>query len=139
MKGLRRFTPLVLALALVALAVAPAAGARSPRTEMVTYDSGSGIHVMDYVWFEFAGTPEAQPLAGERTVAIEITDESGRAVAGVVHQGDAELGEICGRTEMPLRLVSRKWVHVHIYGGPAPDCDGVSAPTTGTVTFTFAR
>lgn len=137
MTGLRRFTPLLPALALVALSALPAAGARSARTEMVTYDSGSGIHVMDYVWFEFSGAPEAQPLAGERTVSIEITDESGRPVAGVVHQGDAELGEVCGRTETPLRLVSRKWVHVHIYGGPG--CDGVSVPTTGTVTFTFAR
>lgn len=135
MKRLRRFAPLPLALVLVALAVAPAAGARSERREMVPYDKGSGVHLMDVVWIEVSGQPDSRPLAGEKAVSIEIVDDSGRPVAGVVHQGGAELGEICGQTEAPLRLVSRKSVHVHVYAGPG--CDGVSAPTTGTVTFTF--
>ena len=127
----------ILASALIVVALAPAGGAESERREMVPYDSGSGIHLMDVVWVEVAGVPESRPLAGEKKVSIEITDESGRPVAGVVHQGGADLGEICGQTEAPLRLVSRKSVHVHIYSGPG--CEGVSAPTSGTVTFTFTR
>ncbi|MDQ3951588.1 MAG: hypothetical protein M3279_01295 [Actinomycetota bacterium] len=127
----------ILASALIVAALAPAGGAESERREMIAYDSGSGVHVMDVVWIEVAGVPESRPLAGERKVSIEIADESGRPVAGVVHQGGADLGEICGQTEAPLRLVSRKSVHVHIYAGPA--CEGVSAPTSGTVTFTFTR
>ena len=126
----------ILTSALIVVALAPAWGARSERTEMVSYDRGSGIHLMDVVWIEVSGVPASRPLAGERKVSIEIADQSGRPVAGVVHQGGADLGEICGQTEAPLRLVSRKSVHVHIYAGPG--CDGVSVPTTGTVTFTFA-
>lgn len=106
---------------------------------MVPYDRASGVHVMDLVWFEIltGELPQARPLAREKTVSITLTDDSGRPVAGVVHQGDAELGSICGQTEAPLHLVSRKPVHVHIYSGPG--CADVSAPTTGNVRFTFER
>lgn len=130
-----------LALATVAtvVAVAPATGATRSRTETVAYESTSGAHVMDTVWVEVAsdGPPEARPLAKERTVSIALEDESGRPIAGVAHQGDAELGDFCGTTEAPLTLVNRKPVHVHVYSGPG--CADVSLPTTGTVTFTFAR
>lgn len=133
---------LVLAAALTAAVVGPATGGpRGDRTEMVTYERPSGIHVMDIAWIEIAGgvdaLPESRPLAGEKKVSIAIMDESGRPVAGVVHQGDADLGDICGQTDSPLQLVSRKPVHVHIYSGPG--CADVSAPTSGTVRFTFTR
>jgi hypothetical protein len=94
---------------------------------------------MDVAWVEIAAgdLPTAQPLAREKSVSITLEDESGRPIAGVVHQGDRELGELCGQTEAPLTLEGREAVHVHIYSGPG--CADVSVPTSGTVTFTFTR
>lgn len=130
-----------LALATVAtvVAVAPAAGASRSRTETVAYERTSGAHLEDQVWVEVAAgdLPEARPLARERSVSITLEDDSGRPIAGVVHQGEEELGEICGATEAPIALVNREPVHVHLYSGPG--CADVSLPTAGTVTFTFSR
>lgn len=130
-----------LALATIAatVVVAPASSAPRARTETVPYERASGLHLMDVAWIEIAtgDLPEARPLAREKTVSITLEDESGRPIAGVVHQGEHELGEICGATEAPLALVNREAVHVHVYSGPG--CADVSMPTTGTVTFTFTR
>lgn len=134
----RSITGLVLALVVAGL-VAPASGAPRQRVESVAYERASGIHLLDVAWIEVdAGElPQAAPLTKEKLVSVSITDDSGRPVGAAVHQGDAELGTICGQTETPLMLVSRKPVHVHIFSGPG--CDDVSAPTTGTVEFTFTR
>lgn len=132
-------TGLVLASVLTLAAVAPAAGGPRARTETAPYERASGVHLMDVAWMEIAAgeLPEAQPLARERSVSITIEDDSGRPVAGAVHQGEHELGDICGSTETPLALVNREPVHVHVYSGAG--CSDVSAPTTGSVTFTFTR
>lgn len=135
----RRTKTLVLSFALVVAVAAPAGGAARQRTETVAYERASGVHLLDVAWIEVAAgdLPQARPLAREKTVSVTITDDSGRPVAGVVHQGDAELGSVCGQTERPLPLVSREPVHVHVYSGPG--CADVSTPTTGSVEFTFAR
>ena len=131
----------VLALATVVtlVAVAPAAGAPRSRTETAAYESASGVHLMDVAWMEVAAgeLPSAQPLSREKFVSVTLEDESGRPVAGIVHQGDQELGDFCGATETPLALSGRKPVHVHVYSGAG--CSDVTLPTAGTVTFTFTR
>lgn len=131
-------TGLVLATVMAVVVTAPAGAARS-RTETVAYERASGVHVADTMWIEIAAgeLPEARPLAREKTVSITLEDDSGRPIAGVVHQGEQELGTICGATETPLALVNRQAVHVHVYSGAG--CADVSVPTAGTVTFTFAR
>lgn len=130
---------LVLACAAIVAVVAPATGAPRQRTETIAYDRPAGIHLADAAWIEVAAgeLPAARPLAREKTVSVAVTDDSGRPVAGVVHQGEAELGDFCGETEAPLQLASRAPVHVHIYSGPG--CSDVSTPTAGSVDFTFAR
>lgn len=130
---------LALAIAVTVVAVAPATGAPRSRTETAPYERASGAHLMDAAWIEVAAgdLPAAQPLAREKSVSITLEDESGRPIAAVVHQGDHELGELCGQTEAPLTLSGREPVHVHVYSGPG--CTDVSVPTSGTVTFTFTR
>lgn len=130
---------LLLASVIAAGALAPAAAAPRERTEMIPYERGSGIYFADVVTanFTLGDLPQAQPMRGEKAVSVAITDDSGRPVAALVHQGDAELGMICGQTDSPLQLVSRKPVHVHIYAGPG--CSDVSTPTQGAVEFTFTR
>lgn len=119
--------------------LAPAAGAARARTESAAYERSSGVHVLDAAWVEVAAgdLPQATPLGREKNVSITITDDSGRPVAAVVHQGDHELGAFCGATEAPLPLASREPVHVHVYSGAG--CADVSTPTAGTVEFTFTR
>ena len=130
---------LVLASTMAVVALAPATAAPAARTETVPYERGSGVRMVDTLTINLSlgPLPEARPVAGERKVSIEITDDSGRPVAAEVHQGDAELGIVCGQTEAPLTLVSRKPVHLHIYVGPG--CADVSTPTQGTAEFTFTR
>lgn len=130
---------LALASALIVAVVAPAAGAPRQRTETTAYDRPAGIHLVDAAWVELitAELPEARPQAREKFVSVTVTDDSGRPVAVVAHQGETELGAFCGQTEAPLPLASREPVHVHIYSGPG--CSDVSTPTAGTVEFTFTR
>ena len=130
---------LALATVVTVGAVAPATGAPRSRTETAAYERASGAHLTDVAWLEIAAgdLPTAQPLAREKSVSITLEDESGRPIAAVVHQGDNELGELCGQTEAPLTLSGRAAVHVHVYSGPG--CADVSLPTSGTVTFTFTR
>lgn len=127
---------IVLSTTLIALAAAPASGGPRERTEAVPYDSPAA-HAMDTVWVEVNGSPEASPAAGERLVSVILEDQSGRPVAGILHQGDRELGELCGATTRPVRLVSREPVHVHVYSGPG--CSDISIATRGTATFTFIK
>lgn len=135
----RTMKGLALATIVTVVAVAPATGAPRSRTETVAYERASGAHLMNVAWVEIAAgdLPAAQPLAREKTVSITLEDDSGRPIAGVVHQGDRELGEFCGQTEAPLTLAGREAVHVHVYSGPG--CADVSVPTAGTVIFTFAK
>ena len=130
---------LALSTVVTLVAIGPATGATRTRTETVAYERASGAHLDQKVWVEIAAgdLPEAQPLAREKSVSITLEDESGRPIAGVVHQGDEQLGELCGSTDAPLALVSRKPVHVHVFSGEG--CTDVSVPTSGTVTFTFSR
>lgn len=135
----RTMKGLALATVLTVVAVGPATGASRSRTETVAYERTSGAHLSDVVWAEVAAgdLPEATPRAREKSVSITLEDDSGRPIAGVVHQGEQELGDICGATDAPIALVSREPVHVHLYAGPG--CADVSVPTAGTVTFTFTR
>lgn len=127
---------LIPSVALLVLVAAPAAGGGSERTTTVPYDTPA-VLVGDALTVEINGVPEAAPARGEKTVSVVLEDESGRPVAGVIHQGDADLGDFCGATEQPVRLVSRKPVHVHVYSGPG--CSDVSVATQGTAAFTFAK
>lgn len=130
---------MVLAAVVTAAVAAPAGSAPRERTENVAYERASGVHLMDAAWVEVAAgeLPQATPRAREKAVSVAITDDSGRPVAAVVHQGDADLGAICGQSGAPLQLVSRQPVHVHVYTGPG--CADASTPTTGTIEFTFTR
>lgn len=123
--------------ALLILVAAPAAGGPRERTESVHYEVTSGMQVGDTLTLQVGQLPQARPAARERTVSIVLEDDSGRPVAGAVHQGDHELADICGATDAPVRFVTREPVHVHILTGPG--CSDVSVPTQGTVTFTFSR
>ena len=125
-----------LATTLLLLSIAPAAGGPRQRTENVPYDTPAG-NVMDTLWVEVSGAPEASPLAREKFVSVTLQDDSGRPVAAMLHQGDEELGAFCGSTEEPVRLANREPVHVHIFTGPG--CSDVSTATKGTATFTFTR
>ena len=135
----RRTKGLALAAVVTLVAVAPATGAPRSRTETVAYERASGAYLAETVLVNLSlgPMPEAAPQAREKTVAITLEDDSGRPVAGMVHQGEEELGTFCGQTETPLTLVSRKPVHVHVYSGEG--CADVTLPTTGSVTFTFSR
>jgi hypothetical protein len=136
-KTMRRPTKaLAPALALLVLAIAPASGAPGERTVTVPYDNPS-VQVADTVWVEVAGIEEAMPGRGEKMVSVALQDDSGRPVAAVLHQGNAELARFCGAMEQPVRLVNRKAVHLHVYTGPG--CSDVSIATQGTATFTFTR
>ncbi|HEV2755429.1 MAG TPA: hypothetical protein VG318_06595 [Actinomycetota bacterium] len=123
-------------LALLVLTIAPAAGGTSERTETVPYENPA-VLIGDAFTVQVNSAPEAVPARGEKTVSIVLEDESGRPVAGLLHQGDSELANFCGATEQPVRLVSRKPVHVHVYSGPG--CSDMSIATRGTVAFTFAK
>jgi hypothetical protein len=117
-------------------AAAPVNGAPRQRTETAPYEAPN-FAVLDTLWVQLGSAPEARPLAGEQTVSVSLTDDTGKPVSGVVHQGKYTLGEFCGATEQPLHLMNRKPVHVHVFLGDG--CSGGSLPTKGTVTFTFAR
>lgn len=130
----------VLAVALVVVGlVAPASGAPRQRVESVAYENATGVWASEVVLVNvsFGDMPQAAPMAKEKHVSVSITDDSGRPVIAAVHQGEAELGMICGQSDAPLALVSRKPVHLHIYSGPG--CGDVSTPTSGTVEFAFTR
>lgn len=132
----RIFKGLILAVTLLTVAAVPVHGAPRERTETAPYEAPN-FSVMDTLWISIGSAPEARPLAAERTVGVSLTDDSGQPVGGVVHQGKYTLGELCGATEEPLRLMNQKPVHVHVFVGDA--CPGGSLPTKGTVTFTFGR
>ncbi|MFN2587652.1 MAG: hypothetical protein ABR613_06010 [Actinomycetota bacterium] len=134
---MNRWTRVVVpSVAFLVLLATPAPGAPRERTETVPYDT-PGAHVLDVAWVEVNGAPEAMPQRGEKTVSVALQDDSGRPVAAVLHQGDAELAEFCGEMAEPVRLVGRKAVHVHVYSGPG--CSDVSIATQGTAAFTFGR
>lgn len=136
---MKRSTTTLVLLMIAAGSVTPASGAPRQRVESVAYERSAGIRASEVVSINvaFGDTPQAAPLAREKKVSITIVDDSGRPVAAAVHQGEAELAMICGETEAPLTLVSRRPVHLHIYSGPG--CDDVSTPTAGTVEFAFTR
>ena len=127
---------LVPSLALLALAIAPATGAPSERSVTVPYDNPS-VQIADALSVEVTGIEEAMPARGERMVSVALQDDTGRPVAAVLHQGNEEIARFCGAMEQPVRLVSRKAVHVHVYTGPG--CSDVSIATQGSATFTFTR
>lgn len=124
------------AVTLLAVAAAPVHGGPSQRTVTAPYEAPN-FAIMDSFYVQIGSAPEARPLASEKTVSVALTDDTGRPVSGVVHQGKYSLGELCGETEQPLRLMNQKPVHVHVYLGDG--CSGGSVPTKGTVTFTFGR
>jgi hypothetical protein len=132
----RPIKALVPSVALLLTAIAPATGAPAERTVTAPYDT-PGAQLADVATVEINGVAEAAPVRGEKTVSVALQDDSGRPVAAVLHQGDEEIADFCGATTEPVRLVSRKPVHVHVYAGPG--CSDVSVATQGTATFTFAR
>jgi hypothetical protein len=133
-----RAAALVCALGLLS-ALPAAAGPVAPRTVTVEYSGPNSFADPEgsaYASYGIFG--EAKPRPGERFIRVEVTDESGRPVLAEVHQANRELGgSFCGATPNRLRLPTRRSVHVHLYLGPG--CDDISAPTQGSITFTFER
>lgn len=127
---------LIPALALFVVAAAPAAGGGSERTATVPYENPA-VLIGDAFTVQVNSAPEAAPARGEKTVSVVLEDEIGRPVAGLLHQGDHDLGDFCGATARPIPLVNRKPVHVHVYSGPG--CSDVSVATRGTAAFTFTK
>ena len=133
----RAVKALVATFTLIVAVAAPASGEPSERTETLEYSSTSGTQLMDYFTVQVGPLPEIRPARGETAVSVVVEDASGRPVAAAVHQGDQDLGNICGATKGPVPLVSRKAVHVHVFSGAG--CSDVSLPTQGTITFTFVK
>lgn len=79
-----------------------------------------------------------KPQTGERFVSVSIEDAAGQPVLAELHQGNTDLtNRFCGETPEPVKLYRTAALHVHLYAGA--DCDGVSLPTQGTITFSFRR
>lgn len=79
---------------------------------------------------------EARPRSGERFVAAQVNDLSGRPVLAAIHQGSRALApDFCGEAPGPMRLHGRRSVHVHIYFDQG--CGGISLPIQGEVVLTF--
>ena len=127
---------LAVASLLAVVAVVPATAAPEPQRAL-SYDyqggdafvfEGAGIFVSSDMFL-------AQPRTDERFVTVEVADQTGRPVMAAAHQANKELGQpFCGTSD-PLRLVTRKPVHVHLFTGLG--CGDISVPTEGTVTLTF--
>ena len=125
---------------LVSASLSPAIAAPSSRTVSVGYEQPNTIvisAVSDGPTISTVSSEDVATAAGDRRVSATITDDSGQPVAAQVHQGNAELGVICGTGSEELTLVNRKPIHLHLLFGPSPDCTGFSMPTTGTIDITF--
>lgn len=103
-----------------------------PTTIMMTFgDSGAHISL---------ATSENVPVEDdERSVSVEIADDSGEPVVGLVHQGKAELGFYCGEGTERFPLANRRPVHVHMLTGFSAECMTGSNPSEGTITLTFHK
>jgi hypothetical protein len=74
---------------------------------------------------------------GEKSVVISLADTSGRPVAFDVEQDGTALGTFCGSTGKAVRLPNKALVMVTPVLGACDD--GVSVPTSGTVSARFGR
>lgn len=92
---------------------------------------------------EHYGAAVVATRRAERTIEVVLADDAGGPVAAEIAQdadGDgtkeSTLGVVCGRTAAPLRL-RRPGAPVVVYVLAGSCGNGVSAPTTGTVTATL--
>jgi hypothetical protein len=120
--------------------LATAAGATSARETSAPYGVPGGVSGV-HVGANGPLTPASYALfkvgRGEKTIALAVTDASGRAVAFDVEQDGADLGSFCGVTPTALRLRSAAPVAVTPVFGACGS--GVSLPTSGTIEATFRR
>lgn len=127
----------MVALALI-LSALPAAAKPEPAREVTVEYQGPNTLADDEDMFISNIGPMARPKPGERFVDVVVEDVSGQPVMAELHQGDRDLtGRFCGETEEPVKLRGRGPLHVHLYAEAG--CDGQSAPTQGTITFSFQR
>jgi hypothetical protein len=134
---MRTKSVVAVALALVFAALPAAAKPDATREVTVEYQGPNTLADDDDMFVSHIG-PMARPKPGERFVDVVVEDASGRAVMGELHQGDRALtGRFCGRPEGPVKLRGRAPLTVRLYAGPG--CAEPSAPTRGTITFSFLK
>lgn len=150
-----RFTLVVIAVAaLLAGALAPAAGAGKPkrkkieRTAQLTYLGATGVRgVQDSPCARDAVGCVVFPIEkGERYVSLDIADASGGNVWASVYiygysDGTDTHDHICGKSDSPLAIASGVEELVVVItqttGGATNPCDG--AATHGEVTAVFSN
>ena len=133
----------ITALALVLIsAVTPATAAPGSRTVTVPYDGPNTVMleaVTDGARLFTVQTDKASPSPGAAYVAVRIEDSSGQPVAAAVHQGQTDLGTVCGNGDEHLQLASAKPIHLHLQFGVSVECGGPTVPTQGTVELEFHK
>lgn len=128
---------------LISATLYPAMAGQSSRTATASYGGDPGT-----IMITFSGpsaqisltTSENVPVQDdERFVSMEIADDSGEPVVGLVHQGKAKLGFYCGDGTERFPLANRRPVHVHMLTGFSTECMTGSNPSEGTITLTFHK
>jgi hypothetical protein len=149
-----RAAALTAALFLIMAAVDGAA-AEKPRTSTVNYTTAGGVtgqYPQQFLQFAYSTSPalEEEVIGGgifyargsENRFEVSASDLAGLPVAVSLYWYDDlkkpnRTTVICGKTDKPLPLVKKGAVHAIVTAGPG--CPGtVSAPTRGTLTFTWS-
>lgn len=134
-----RITALISAGLLAASIAAPPVAADDGRTATRPYTITRGkIHLSDDAFAWWIGTQEEffRARAGERSVRIALTDDTGRPVAGRV-EINGDVVNVCSETQKAIRVSSGQKLAVSAIFGP---CDGdVSLVTEGTIIATFSK
>ena len=129
---------LVVAASLAAFASdAAPAEKRRPRVVFAPYDT-VGVNLLSVDLGEPGvshASIELEPLPGERTLFVELRDDSGYPVRGEVSQDRKGIGAFCGHTPQPLAIDSRKIVVLTVYSGTCGDSLGIATRGGATATF----
>ena len=102
--------------------------APNPERRIVvgTFDPGLAVAMVSFV-----------PRPNERAVEVELTDDLGGRVEGLIYQGRDSLGEFCGATDDPVPIHRGQPVDVIVMTG---ECGGaVAVASRGTARVTFLR
>ena len=136
MRGLALIAVAATALAPFAFDAAEA-GRRPGRVVFETYSPvGINFLVLDFAnpGVSLANV-ELEPKAGERTVSVELSDESGYVVRGSIAQGRKTIATFCGKTYYPIVIDPKQPVRVHVFTGTCGSSVGIASE--GGVTATF--
>ena len=132
------------------LATATVAAASPTRTDTAEYTIANGAAVghgevePQAHWTLGADYARFRAVRGERSVTLEITDESGFPASGHVHidlDGDGKLDrqvDFCGKTSKPIAVRGGSVVEVGTIFGTCED-GSPSIVTEGTITATFSK